>query len=426
MAEHRDMIDDLIDIQSDWRAVSNPLGNIAGTLAANPEDVKVFDPSEYKGRPRANSLFCVRVAARDEAACSRCLDVCPVSAIAIEGSSVKVDDSCRKCGLCTSVCPTEVFLVQKIMAKALYDKVARVASAYEQCYVTCTRAMGRLHRLPKDNEIVLPCVGAMSAELWFSLLTEYDNLSVYLPVGICDKCRTTTGEECYVNQIGQAEEWSGRSVGLEVDEAALNHEQTRAYKRSQFMGSMANAGKSLVAASNPALAGAAAVANKIKRHSNQIYEMQRSLERTVGEKTQANRRRILTQNRKATLTALQAHPRLARRLDLKVPACDASLCTMCGDCLKACPQHACDLDAQGRFSVEPAYCVNCGACAVACEEGALTMVSCDPAALVVVDEEAERKKRAVARQHAKIAEAKERGKKQLNKVLDGLERLADE
>ena len=105
MAEHRDMIDDLIDIQSDWRAVSNPLGNIAGTLAANPEDVKVFDPSEYKGRPRANSLFCVRVAARDEAACSRCLDVCPVSAIAIEGSSVKVDDSCRKCGLCTSVCP---------------------------------------------------------------------------------------------------------------------------------------------------------------------------------------------------------------------------------------------------------------------------------------------------------------------------------
>ena len=99
---------------------------------------------------------------------------------------------------------------------------------------------------------------------------------------------------------------------------------------------------------------------------------------------------------------------------------------MCGDCLKACPQHACDLDAQGRFSVEPAYCVNCGACAVACEEGALTMVSCDPAALVVVDEEAERKKRAAARQRAKIAEAKERGKKQLNKVLDGLERLADE
>jgi Fe-S-cluster-containing hydrogenase component 2 len=99
---------------------------------------------------------------------------------------------------------------------------------------------------------------------------------------------------------------------------------------------------------------------------------------------------------------------------------------MCGDCLSACPQHACDLDQNGRFSVEAAYCVNCGACAVACPEGALEMLPCDTADLVIRDEEAERRKRAAAKQKAKIEEARARGKQQLKRGLDAIERLADE
>lgn len=426
MGEKRDMIDDIIDIQQDWRAVSNPLGNLAGTLAANPEDVKVFDPADYKSRPRANSIFCARVASHNESACNRCIEVCPVDAITIKGSSVKVSDDCRKCGLCTAACPTEVFLVQRIMAKNLYDQIARLASAYEQCYVTCTRAMGRLGRLPKENEVVLPCVGAIGEDLWFSLLADYGNVSVYLPLGICDKCRTTTGEEAYAGQISRAEEWTGGAVGLEVDEKDLAHDLTRAYKRSQFMGSVARAGQTLVSVANPALAGAQAVAKKIHEHSERIYDMQRALEQTVGEKTTANRRRILTQKRKVMLASIQQRPTLAKRLDLAVPTCDAALCTMCGDCLAACPQHACDLDQNGRFSVEAAYCVNCGACAVTCPEGALEMRPCNTADLVIRDEEAERKKRAAAKQRAKIEEARARGRQQLKKGLDAIEHLADE
>lgn len=36
MAQKRDVIDDLIDIQSDWKAVKNPLGGLAGSLAVDP------------------------------------------------------------------------------------------------------------------------------------------------------------------------------------------------------------------------------------------------------------------------------------------------------------------------------------------------------------------------------------------------------
>ena len=228
MAEKRDLLDDIIDIQDNWGAIQNPLGDVASTLIQDPATVKVYDPSDYKVKPRVNSIFCVTCSTRDPKACTRCLDVCPVDAITIRGSSVKVDDRCRKCGLCATVCPTEVFICGSQAPLQLYKQVAEVASKYEDCYVTCTRALGRL---PKENEVLLPCVGAISEELWFALLCEYPNLSVYLPVGICDRCRTTTGEERYGDAIAAAEELSGESVGLEVDERRLNHEQSRAYRR---------------------------------------------------------------------------------------------------------------------------------------------------------------------------------------------------
>lgn len=423
MAQKRDVIDDLIDIQSDWKAVKNPLGGLAGSLAVDPENANFYDPSDYKERPRANSLFCTRVASEGADDCHRCLDVCPVDAITVTKNAVKIADNCRKCGLCSVACPTEVFVAYKVTPKSLYDRISKAASEYEQCYITCTRALGRN---PKDNEILLPCVGAVSRETWFALLREYDNLSVYLPLGICDKCRNVTGEEAYANEIAAGEELSHGAMGLEVDEKDLTHEQTRAYKRSQFMSTMVKAGTAALATTNPAMSGAAAIAEKVRRHSQQMTELQNSLERAVGAKTTEKRRRILTQNRKLMLTTIQKDNSLADGFDLKIPKCDPELCTACGDCVTTCTLHACDLDGHGHFSVEPAYCVNCGACAKACPEGALSMVDCDKKELVVRDEEVERRKRAAAKQRARIEKTKAEGKKQLNRVLDGLERLADE
>ena len=63
---------------------------------------------------------------------------------------------------------------------------------------------------------------------------------------------------------------------------------------------------------------------------------------------------------------------------------------------------------------------------MACPEGALEMRPCDTADLVIRDEEAERKKRAAAKQKAKVEEARARGKRQLKKGLDAIEHLADE
>ncbi|MDO4404520.1 MAG: 4Fe-4S binding protein [Atopobiaceae bacterium] len=417
MAEKRDMLDDLIDIQQDWEKVSNPFGDIAGQLV-DPSKAHVFNPADYKGRPRANTVYCSRVAAGRPDVCGRCLEVCPVDAIEIGEKTLKVNDNCRECGLCMSVCPTEAFQLPKHMSKQLYDRIARIASAYEQCYVTCTRALGRY---PKDNEVVLPCVGLLTPELWFALLVDYDNISVYLPVGVCDRCQTTTGEEVYVDHIGTAEQWSGYSVGLEVDEGAMTHELTRAYKRGQFVSNLARTGSRALMAGSPALLGARAVAERIKRHTQKLNDMQRTLEDAVGGKTSQNRRHVLTQSRKMLLSTIQESPVLATVLGCRVPQCNSSLCTMCGDCVRACSLHVCDLDASGHVSVEPAYCVGCGACAAVCESGALTMVPADPADLVVPDPNAAK----AAEQRAMVQKAKEEGRAKISKYLDALEHLGE-
>lgn len=417
--QKRDFLDEIIDISQSWNDLSHTGDQIVDQFTADPADLPVYDPADYKERPRANSTFCVSAAAGNPRACTLCTEACPTDAISIHGATVKISDACRKCGLCSAVCPMEVFVVRRYAVMALYDDIARIATAYDQCYITCTRALGRI---PKENEILLPCVGAVPREVWFDLLCEYPNLSVYLPLGICDRCRTVTGEEAFSGAIADAEEWSGESVGLEVDEADLVREQKRAYKRSQFVSSMTTSATRLVSRTNPALAGAQAVANRLQNHSKQISELQRTLNQAVGAKGTATRIRTLTRKRRLVMAGLQRYPDLAEEMRLPFPVIDVDRCTMCGDCVNTCTVRALEMDQSGRVIVEPSYCVNCGACAVKCGEGAITMRESTCEELVVPDPKAEERKR----QRERVKKLKQQGKERLEKGLNALEGLADE
>lgn len=422
MAKKRDMLDDIIDIQSDWQAVSNPLGSLTNALAGEPGDVKTWNPADYKERPRANVTSCIRCKTKDEAACSACIDVCPVDAIEIEEGSIELSDTCRKCGLCVAVCPTEAFVTREQSPKKLYDKIVAAAVSHEECYVTCTRALGRI---PKDNEVVLPCVGLVPAETWFSVIVDYPNVSVYLPLDICERCKTVTGEEVYVDAIGQAEEWSEEHLGLEVDEADLDHDKRRSWERKQFVNTMVKGGTALIGGANPVVNAAQMITTRLSQHAKQITQLENTLAKVTGTDTPGLQRRILTQKRQLVLSTLQKHPGLVEHFEVTQPSCNSDLCTMCGDCVSACPQHATALDKRGRFSVQPAYCVGCGACVVACDQGALTMIEGDPEDLLVPDEDAERKKAAEEKQKAEVERLKKVGKKRFAEGLDSLGKLAD-
>lgn len=421
--EKRDFLDDLIDIQADWKAIESMPNDIAKSLTEDPDKKKVFNPSSYKEKPFANANRCLNVASGDVGLCSRCVQVCPTHSIKLLRQSVAIDEDCRKCGLCVTVCPMEALSTRRHTPRQVYDQIARAASSYEECYVTCTRA---IKRIPQGNEIVLACVGDVSRDMWFSLLADYTNISVYLPVGICDRCRTTTGESVYMDAISTAEEWAVTSLNLVVNERELNHELSRNYKRSQFMSSAVKSVAQSATKNNKTLAGAEAVAKKINDHSKRIDQIQRDLETAVGAKTSANRQRVLTQNRKLMMGALQHDEGLADYVKLTVPVCDASLCTMCNECTKVCSTRAIDLDKSGHITVQSAYCMSCEACVQACVDGALSMEPMDVHELIYPDKAAEEAARQKAKAKAESAKYIEEGKKALSGVADKLEALDTE
>ena len=99
-------------------------------------------------------------------------------------------------------------------AQNLYDDIVSAATSHETAYVTCTRA---LKRMPRENEVVVACVGDITAETWFSVLADYPNVSVYLPLGVCDKCRNTGGEDILARPLlpprsGRVRAWAWRST----------------------------------------------------------------------------------------------------------------------------------------------------------------------------------------------------------------------
>ena len=182
----------------------------------------------------------------------------------------------------------------------------------------------------------------------------------------------------------------------------------------------------LVTRANPALAGAKAVSKKITDHSQRLNRLQKELENSVGSKTTGNHVRVLTQSRKLMLGGLQHDPSLAELVKLEVPVCDPTRCTMCGDCAKVCTTHALDLSRDGQVTVQAAYCSSCGACVTVCEEGALAMEPMNTSELVVPDKVAEEVARKKAQAKAKASEYMEKGKKQLSRVADSLEKLDDQ
>ena len=424
MAENRDIIDDLIDIQKGIDAIKNPLGDIPDQImdSTDPEKPQ-WNPADYKEKPRANVTSCL-ACTYEKSSCKACLNACPVNAISIEEGGIEIRDNCRKCGLCVAACPTEALFSPRIRPKTVYDNVARAATAYETAYVTCTRA---LRRKPRDNEVLVACVGDIKADTWFSILAEFDNVSVYLPLDICTACRNPGGEDMLYDAIGTAEEWANAGLGLEIDAKALRCHKAREYERKEFVENVKKStGVALTnsAKKNRIVSTASQVSAKLREHTNQITALEKSLNKACGTSSQ-KRRRVLTQGRKLTLTALQSHPELAKNMQVSFPECDQEKCTTCGECVEMCPTHAADIVGGGRMTVEPTYCVGCGLCVEVCSAHALTMTVRDGSDLVVPDTEAEKKAEEAAKAKAELEKNKADVKKSVNKALDQVEKLAD-
>lgn len=416
-----DFLDDLIGIQKEFKAITEDISaetaDLRGaTVSAEP----VWSPGDYKVVPKGNVAMCVRCK-REDASCDLCEQVCPTDSIYFDDDgSIEIKSDCRKCGLCVAVCPTDAMVSSMHGPKMLYDKICKAAEANEMVYVTCTRALGHV---PDAAEIVVPCVGAISAEVWYAILCEYGNVGVYLPRGICDKCRTTTGEDFYTEQIGVGESWADESVDLVTREKDLILEVDHQVERKQFV---SNSMKSLgMTASkvNPITAKLARAAEKISAHSKQITELQKSLDRLCGAKSTVAKKRVLTNTRQLMLVALANHPETAENIlfDLPVPS---ESCDGCGECADVCPTSAIDI-VDGKAEILSTHCVACILCADVCPIDAIEFQEFNGTRLILDDPEAQKKIEEKKKAEQQREEAREKGKEYGKKALEFLERQAD-
>lgn len=416
-----DILDELISLQKEFRAITEDISDDTAELrGADVTAAPVWAPADYKVTPKGNAAMCVRCK-KPDARCDMCLQVCPVGAIEFDDDGgIEIKDTCRKCGICVAACPTDALVSSMHGPKMVYDKICKAAEANEMAYVACTRALGHV---PHDAQIVVPCVGAIAPEVWYAVLCEYGNVGVYLPTGICDKCRTTTGEDSYTEAITIGENWSGESVDLVTRDGDMILEVDHAVERKQFVSSSMKSLGMTASQINPVTAKLARAAEKISAHSKQITELQKSLDRMCGAKSTTEKQRILVNTRQLMLVALANHPETAEAVVLDVaralPACNG-----CGICADACPTSAIDI-VGGRAEVLSTHCVACGMCFDVCPAGAICFEEIDGTRLILDDPEAKKKIEAEEKAKRDREQAREKSKQYGKKALDFLEKQAD-
>ena len=379
-----DFIDDLMDIQGSFTSIGDDITSGfkevedefsgKGADGDSPRGIReIWDPARFYGKVAMNPSLCMHANCK-EATCTKCVDICPVDALALEEGNLSIkSDTCKGCGLCVATCPTRAIYTAKADPKRVYDQLAASAGTGEKAYVTCAQA---LRKTPPPGVIVLPCLAVMDRELWFALLAAYDNISVYQPVGACEECPYSAGEEFYTEAIATAEEWSRETVGLVCDPDKLKFDKKHAAQRKEFINSIFKTSVGVAKTAVPFVGGAGKVLEAINKHRREFNALQGTLNKLTGnsaEGSAASRRVNLNPNRVLMLQALRNYKDLAEDVELELSETDYDVCDGCEKCISACPTGARAIDEDGDVSTLVNYCIGCGLCQEICPTGACTL-----------------------------------------------------
>jgi tetrathionate reductase subunit B len=270
--------------------------------------------------------------------CRRCVETCPYSAISTRdspgGTRITIDaEACRRCGACTSVCPTSALQRQFLPDSEIRARVVQAVGAARPgavlVYACDSTFAAHKRSLPPESAawVVLPSILLLNeTHLLFALRAGAGGILV----AGCPDCHH--GSPSLLDQP------------LRLALAFAGSDSPVAYVEDDRNGALLEAHRKFPAKERPA----------------------------------PGRMPEIPEPRRVALLSLLG-PSFEPVEDPRIPFADVTVsdvaCTLCGACADVCPTGALEHDGSAsNLSFLPAECVNCGLCAQGCPESAVTLI----------------------------------------------------
>lgn len=261
--------------------------------------------------------------------CVKCAQSCPVSAIAIRGGAVSVDErSCKECGLCAASCPTAAIQMPWFSEESLLGLLEGIdasAPCTKSLVITCERENLPIEPWMDVEEV--SDVGVLGRrQLALAAGSSLGAVMVYCPDGRC---------------IGS----EGASKAVEAVSAALQRTPPESPAPGKIVAYLEgkDMGEAIVRLHRAAWPGRPRLGHRVGGWKAYVESLNRVAPREAP----------------------------AQGLGFTEATVDDT-CTLCGECVSSCPHGAFGIS-RGELSFSPGECTGCGRCTTECPEGSIKL-----------------------------------------------------